>query len=137
MSSHPLHPPRARTRLWHEITKGARHDQLMLQQCGACGTVQYPPREICGQCLSTTLDWTTIDGMGHVLSHTVLRTSLDPWFRDHLPITVALVKLAAGPVLYAFAPHPIAAGTAVRVRAVIDPSGEAVLHVEETESHVP
>ncbi|MDA5193502.1 Zn-ribbon domain-containing OB-fold protein [Govanella unica] len=134
MSNHPLHPPRARTRLWHEITKGARQDQLRLQQCGECGRVQYPPREVCQNCLSTTLDWHDNDGLGRVISEADLHITLDPWFRDRLPLHVALVELNSGPVLYAFAPTEFEHGTPVRVRAVIDDSGEAVLHIEETKT---
>lgn len=131
MSSQTAHPPRARTKLWHDITKAARHGQFVLQHCGECGTVQYPPREVCGHCLSTTLDWRETDGSGRVQSHVTLHTSLDPWFRDRLPVTIVLVKLDAGPVLYAFADKILKRDAAVTVRAVIDESGEAVLHAAE------
>lgn len=126
-------PPAARTPLWENVTEGARNGELRLQHCADCGQIQYPPREVCGHCLSDNLSWRITDGAGVILARTRLHISVDPWFQDHLPVAVALVKLDAGPVLYAFA-NDGNAGAPVVVDARIDASGQAVLHAATTKA---
>jgi len=128
MSDTPL-PPAARTALWAHVTEGAKAGEFRLQVCADCGAVQYPPREICGNCLSENLDWQAIDGEGTVISHTRLQASIEPYFQARLPVDVVSVRLNAGPVLYAFAGDGAAqTGTPVMVEARIDEAGVAVLH---------
>lgn len=96
-------------------------DGLNLQHCQDCGTVQYPQREVCGNCLSDNLEWRQTSGAGRLLSHTILRVSLEPAFQDHLPLPLALVELDAGPVVYAFADEALdRRGMAVTVHADAD-----------------
>lgn len=121
------HPPKKRTALWRHVTEGAGEGVLKLQHCPDCGQVQYPPREVCGVCLGTGLDWRVTPGAGAVLAVTELTASVDPWFRARLPVRVALVRLVAGPVLYAFAAPGLTAGDPAMVEARIDEAGEAVL----------
>lgn len=121
------YPPKARTKLWAHITEGARQGELCLQHCASCATVQYPPRELCGDCLSSALEWRATNGAATVLSHVSLNASVEPWFQARLPVNIALVKLDAGPVVYIFAKELLETGDRVNVVAEIDPSGEAVL----------
>lgn len=74
---------------------------LTLQHCAQCGTVQYPRREVCVRCLSPDLGWRDTPGGGTLLSHTVLSVSVEPAWADRLPLPLALVRLDAGPVVYA------------------------------------
>lgn len=127
-------PPARRTPLWQYVTDGAAHNELRLQVCGACGAVQYPPREICGECLADDLVWQKHDGLGKVIATTTLHASLEPWFQNHLPVRVALVQLNAGPVLYAFTSGVLQRGDAVHVQARIDDSGQAVLHAKKEQT---
>lgn len=91
---------------------------LRLQHCPNCGVVQYPRREVCGNCLSPELEWRETSGAGRLLSHTLLRVTLDPAFQDRLPLRLALIRLDAGPVLYAFAADGLETrGMAVEVEA--------------------
>lgn len=122
-----IYPPKARTRLWVHITEGARAGELRLQHCKNCATVQYPPRELCGDCLSPALEWRATNGAARVLSHVSLNASVEPWFQARLPVNIALVKLDAGPVAYIFTEGSVSTGDRVAVEAKIDPSGEAVL----------
>ena len=76
---------------------------IRLQRCADCGAAQYPPREVCGACLSDRLDWETADCLpGRVLARTVLHHSNEPRFRPRLPLTVGLVQFDAGPVAVCF-----------------------------------
>ena len=99
-----------------------------LQRCTSCGTVQYPPRELCAACLSDSLEWldaTTQAGV--VLATTSLYHSHDPAFRANLPIQVALVHLDAGPTAVCFLTGQPTAGGRVHITAQRDTKGRLIL----------
>jgi uncharacterized OB-fold protein len=127
MTDKSPHPPKFRTPLWSHVTEGAKAHELRLQHCADCGQVQYPPREICGNCLSDALEWRKTSGAGEVLSATRLEISIDPWFQKRLPVDVALVKLDAGPVCYVFAADALNSGDRAIVDARVNEADEAVL----------
>jgi len=107
----------------------AAADQLALQRCGSCGTVQYPPRELCVVCLADTLEWRVTDTEpGEVLARTVLHHSHEPAFNAMLPLRVGLVRLDAGPTVVCFLADGCCAGTHVSVAARLDGEGRTVLH---------
>jgi len=116
MTDPAARPPQRRTTAWTALEAHAREGTLVLPRCSACGTVQYPLRELCRHCLADALAWTELPATGTLLSWTVLRSSLDGFFRAHLPWTVGLVKLDCGPVVmsHLFVPEP-ASGTAVAI----------------------
>lgn len=101
--------------------------RIVLPRCRDCGTVQYPPREVCRQCLGTSIAPADLEGRGELLSWTALHVSHEPAVRDHLPWHVGLVKLKDGAVLYAHlcltAPRP---GAPVNVHAGRDLEGRNV-----------
>lgn len=74
---------------------------LQLQVCKDCGSVQYPPRERCGECFSEALDWQAVEPGATVLALTELAHSLEPWYAARAPWTVASLRLDAGPVAFA------------------------------------
>src|SRR5678815_4912175 len=96
-----------------------------LQQCKDCGTVQYPPREACQKCLSVRLQWKSLPDGGELLARTVLHHSNDLFFRERLPWHLGLVKLDCGPTVVAHLHGSV--GKRVRVRAMLDRAGQAVL----------
>ncbi len=57
-------PPGARGRVALGITAAAAEGRFELQTCEDCGTVQYPPREACHNCLSPRLHWREQAGDG-------------------------------------------------------------------------
>ncbi|HRX41112.1 MAG TPA: zinc ribbon domain-containing protein, partial [Parvularculaceae bacterium] len=95
----PLAPPGARSRAALAFTARAAEGRLMLQQCGACGALAYPPRDICGTCWSDKLRWRDISPEGKLLAETTLHASTNVYFRERLPWRVGSVKLAVGPVV--------------------------------------
>src|SRR3954468_16834713 len=124
----PTLPPAARSRVALGLTAAAVLGRFELQQCRDCGTVQYPPREACQQCLSARLDWKPQSTGGELLSATVLHHSNDLFFRERLPWRLGLVKLACGPTVVAHLHSAIgAAPTRVVVAAKLDRAGQAVL----------
>jgi len=90
---------------------------IRLQRCADCDTAQYPPREICGACLSDRLVWDSADSLpARVLAGTLLHHSNESRFRARLPLCVGLVKFDAGPLAVCFLSETAAPGDTVRVR---------------------
>lgn len=89
---------------------------IRLQRCADCGTAQYPPREVCGACLSDRLEWQSADALpAQVVARTTLHHSNERRFKQRLPLTCGLVRFDAGPVAVCFLADTAAAGDAVRV----------------------
>jgi len=106
------------------LEQGAVDGRLRLQRCAECAAVQYPPRELCLCCLSDRLSWQIVDGEAEILAATALHHSLDPWFAARSPWTVASLRLAAGPVVFAHVRPALAqAGSRLRVANAHGPDG--------------
>jgi len=124
----PTLPPAARSRIALGLTAAAAQGRFELQQCGECGSVQYPPREACQSCLSTRLSWKEQSGEGELLASTVLHHSNDLFFRERLPWRLGLVRLGSGPMVVTHLHGDVPAAPAkVRVAARLDRAGQAVL----------
>ena len=121
----PTLPPAARSRVALGLTAAAALGRFELQQCRDCGTVQYPPREACQRCLSIKLDWKAQDPGGELLAQTVLHHSNDLFFRERLPWRLGLIKLDCGPTVVAHLHEAVR--TRVKVRAMLDRAGQAVI----------
>lgn len=124
----PTLPPGARSRVALGLTAAAAEGRFALQVCLDCAAVQYPPREACHRCLSVRLSWRSQSGEGELLSDTVLHHSNDLFFRERLPWRLGLVRLDCGPAVVAHLHGSIEVPpTRVRVRAMLDRAGQAVL----------
>jgi NAD(P)-dependent dehydrogenase (short-subunit alcohol dehydrogenase family)/uncharacterized OB-fold protein len=124
----PTLPPGARSRVALGLTAAAAEGRFALQVCLDCAAVQYPPREACHRCLSVRLSWRSQSGDGELLSDTVLHHSNDLFFRERLPWRLGLVRLDCGPAVVAHLHGSIEVPpTRVRVRAMLDRAGQAVL----------
>jgi NAD(P)-dependent dehydrogenase (short-subunit alcohol dehydrogenase family)/uncharacterized OB-fold protein len=124
----PMLPPALRSRAALGLTVAAARGRFELQVCEACGTVQYPARETCANCLSGELVWTPQDGAGELLATTTIHVSHDSYFRDRLPWKVASVRLDAGPTVIAHLHGACPPAPArVRVGARLDRAGQGVL----------
>jgi len=121
-------PPAARGHMALKLTAAAAQGRFELQVCEACGTTQYPPREVCGRCLSTQLCWRPQSGAGTLLAITTLTHSNAAYFRERLPWRTGLVRLDAGPTLIVHLHQALArAPESVQVIARLDRAGLAVL----------
>ena len=101
---------------------------LDLPVCEACGTAQYPVREVCVRCLSDQLRREPVKAGGVVLARTVLHRTMDTRFAPRLPLAIGSVKLDAGPVAIAILSGELAPGSRVQVQAEPGPEGRTVLH---------
>ncbi|MDC0067952.1 zinc ribbon domain-containing protein [Gammaproteobacteria bacterium] len=94
-------PPALRSPQGIKLDEHVVEDELTLQQCGVCQTVQYPPRELCCHCLGDELNWSAVSRGGELLAYSELQHSLEPFFQEQLPWRLASVKLDCGPVVLA------------------------------------
>jgi uncharacterized OB-fold protein len=86
------------TPLTRPYWEGARAGKLRLQSCNACRHVWHPPSPGCPHCGSPDYAWLDACGEGHVHSFAVIHTAAHPAAQGRLPLVVALVRLAEGPL---------------------------------------
>jgi NAD(P)-dependent dehydrogenase (short-subunit alcohol dehydrogenase family)/uncharacterized OB-fold protein len=124
----PTLPPGARSRVALGLTAAAARGALELQVCRDCAAVQYPPREVCRDCLSSRLLWRPHNGEGELVAETVLYVAQELYFRERLPWRIGVVRLDGGANLLVYL-HESVRGTPCRIRveAALDRAGEAVL----------
>ncbi len=75
----------------------AKERRLVVQRCARCGTLRFPPRELCTSCLSTEIEWADVSGRGEIFSFNVMHQVYHPAFATEVPYAVVVVKLAEGP----------------------------------------
>ena len=98
-----------------------------LQTCEVCGHVQYPERELCGECLADSLALLPAHDSGRLLSWTLIHASIDPVFRQAEPWRVGAVALDAGPTLIAHLTDDVdPASPRVQITCIDGPDGKAV-----------
>lgn len=123
----PTQPPAARSRRALGLTASAAAGKFDLQVCQECQAVQYPPREVCHQCLSDQLRWQPVAPRGTLLASTTLQHSNDLYFRERLPWRIGTVMLEAGPRAIAHVHGDCEVGQAVALTLKLDRSGQAVM----------
>lgn len=124
----PTLPPASRSRVALGLTAAAARGRFALQVCLDCGTVQYPPREVCRECLSHRLVWRPQDGRGELVTETILRNAQELFFRERLPWRIGIVRLDAGVNVIAYLHASVGqAPGRVRVEAALDRAGQAAL----------
>jgi scaffold protein (connect acetoacetyl-CoA thiolase and HMG-CoA synthase) len=71
---------------------------LRAEVCNECGNTIFPPRDVCPFCAEQKQSWTNLSGRGEVYSYTTMY-SAPTAFEEYTPYTVALVRLAEGPLI--------------------------------------
>ena len=72
--------------------------RLLLQNCGACDVLQYPPRQACATCGSAeTLAWKEVNGRGHISSYIVIEDGRLERRMPDQPYNLALITLDEDP----------------------------------------
>jgi uncharacterized OB-fold protein len=108
-----------------EHWRGAARGELRLPHCSACGHAFYPPTRQCPRCLLPNIAWRAVSPDGVVVGWCQFHRAYFPQSPDLVPpYTVILVRLDAGPLLYAN-PGELTATPVVgtRVRATFVPAG--------------
>ena len=93
---HPLVPvPTPETQpFWDGCNDGV----LRINKCNDCGSSYFPPSPICPECSSTDVEFFDASGDASLYSYTIQEKPLKLWNSEG-PRSVALVKLAEGPML--------------------------------------
>lgn len=92
----PAKPQPAPTAVSQAFWDGTREGRLMLQRCGACGTIRHYPRPVCDRCHSLKVDWVEALGRGTVHSWTVCHHAYHPAFKGEVPYVLLTVDLEEG-----------------------------------------
>lgn len=115
----------------------ARHE-LVVQRCGNCGWLAYPPGIVCRHCQvdPPDLSWYEVSGEGQLKSWTVIRDAFLPAFASETPYVVGDIELAEQPRLRMAArvvglePADLELGLPMRVTFVDLDDGLSVPHFE-------
>ena len=105
----------------------AARGRFALQTCADCGAVQYPPRQICRECLSGDLHWKDVDNGGTLLAETTLQHSNDLFFRDRLPWRLGVVRSDLNLSMVVHLAEDCVPGERVRLSIGLDRAGNAVM----------
>lgn len=123
----PTRPSHLRSRAALGLAAAAAEGRFMLQTCADCGTVQYPPRDACGSCLSVELNWTDVSPVGRLIAGTTVRISTNVYFRERTPWRVGTVRLDIGPSVICHVHGDVAVDDPVRLIIKLDKSGQGVM----------
>jgi len=77
----------------------AREGRLAVQVCNVCKDAHFPPSPVCPNCLSEDQAWQPVSGRGTLESWIEFHRAYWDGFKDDLPYSVCLVRLAEGPLL--------------------------------------
>ena len=88
------------TEFWDHCKEGT----MRLQQCDDCSSWMWPPAPVCDGCLSSSLTWSPVSGLGTIHAYCVFERS---YFTSlPAPWPVILVELEEGPI-FVSNPHDI------------------------------
>jgi uncharacterized OB-fold protein len=97
----------------------SRNGQLVVQKCGNCGELRFPPRRMCANCLSREAAWVPVTGEGEVYSFIIMHRVYHPAFASQVPYAVATIKLKEGAKMLSnvigIDPHAVKCGMPVKV----------------------
>lgn len=66
--------------------------RLSTTKCRACGSLRFPPRAWCPDCMSTDLEWVPLSGRGRLAAFSTQETAI----RFRAPDVIGLVDLEEG-----------------------------------------
>jgi uncharacterized protein len=90
----PRRPPPIVTDDSAAFWAAAAEQRLVAQRCGECGRLRHPPRPMCPQCHSLSVEVVQLSGRGTLYSYSVLHHPQHPAFE--YPVVAALVDLDEG-----------------------------------------
>lgn len=103
---------------------------IRLLVCDACGTAQYPSRDLCRACLSDALGLRDDDGCGTLLARARLHRSLEPVFGPLLPLDIGMIWLNAGVRVMVVLDGDIAPGDRVVLSPWTSPTGQSAFRAQ-------
>lgn len=79
--------------------QGALNSTLLIQYCGWCDEMRFPPRPMCPHCQSSRCEWRAVSGRGRIWSFATPESPLLPAFEALKPYVTALVELEENPAV--------------------------------------
>ena len=67
-----------------------KEHEVKVQKCLACGTLRFVPKELCHNCQSMEVTWTTISGTGEIYTFTIVRRAPTPAYQEEAPYTLCM-----------------------------------------------
>ena len=79
-----------------EYNEALKRDKLLGLKCKECGTINVPPKMVCGQCTSLNMEVVELSGQGNIQTFTTVFVA--PEGREaEAPYTIVMVELDEGP----------------------------------------
>jgi uncharacterized OB-fold protein len=79
-----------------EYNEALKADKLLGLKCKQCGTINVPPKMVCGQCTSPDMEVVELSGKGNIQTFTTVYVA--PEGREaEAPYTIVMVELDEGP----------------------------------------
>ena len=128
---------RSRSKNGQRLSASLADGKLTVQQCDACSRIQYPPAEVCRNCLSDQLSWTGELAKGKVVACVAVHRSYADDFAEGGPWWIASVAIDPGVTCYAHAESYLKAGTEVHLVPIVDRLNDGVLGVVTTLDQKP
>jgi len=69
--------------------------KLMAARCIKCGTKYLPPRPICSNCYSRSLDWIQLETRGKLITYTIIHVA-PPRLQSLVPYAYGILELEDG-----------------------------------------
>jgi len=76
-----------------QFFKNLREGHLTTTKCKNCGKLLWPPRIMCPQCLSDSLEWVDLGVEGELYAFTEIRLGAPLGFAEDVPFCVGIVKI--------------------------------------------
>src|SRR3954447_24872422 len=74
--------------------------RLVVQNCGACNRMQYPPQETCAGCRSADhLEWKQVSGRGRINGCCVMYDTRIMPLKEDVPFNLAVIELEEDPAI--------------------------------------
>lgn len=83
------------TRVVKAYEDSINQNRIVGSICNDCKTIAVPPRPVCRKCNSDDVDITTVDGVGKLVTWTVIHIA-PPTHLDRVPYILGIVQLSNG-----------------------------------------
>ncbi|TET20647.1 Zn-ribbon domain-containing OB-fold protein [Candidatus Bathyarchaeota archaeon] len=78
-----------------QFFKSLKEGHLTTTKCKECGKVLWPPRIMCPECLSESLEWVDLGVEGELYAFTEIRLGAPLGFVEDVPFCVGIVKIGS------------------------------------------
>jgi len=76
-----------------QFFKNLKEGHLTTTKCKECGKLLWPPRIVCPECLSESLEWVDLGAEGELYAFTEIRLGAPLGFVEDMPFCVGIIKI--------------------------------------------